>query len=169
MEQQSNIQKSPVLCRSGCGFYGNPSTDGHCSVCFKKVVQTKEPASSPTIVNSGSAEPCNISASANIDSVLSNCVAPITTTECETTSAQSRLSTVQSSSDPSPSGKKTNRCTSCRKRVGLTGFECRCGGLYCAIHRYSDKHSCTFNYRELGAEEIRRANPVILGEKIRKI
>ncbi|KAG8238858.1 hypothetical protein J437_LFUL018464 [Ladona fulva] len=49
------------------------------------------------------------------------------------------------------------------------GFECRCGGLYCAIHRYSDKHECTFDYRQMGAQEIRRNNPVVVGEKIQKI
>ncbi|CAG7722273.1 unnamed protein product [Allacma fusca] len=65
--------------------------------------------------------------------------------------------------------KKTNRCQVCRKKVGLTGFVCRCGGLFCSIHRYSDKHNCTFNYREMGAEEIRKNNPVVLGEKIHKI
>lgn len=84
--------------------------------------------------------------------------------------------------------KKKNRCVTCRKKVGLTGedvwwdfhhpqcadwfvlgFECRCGGLYCAIHRYSDKHECSFDYREHGAAEIRRNNPVVVGEKIQKI
>lgn len=49
------------------------------------------------------------------------------------------------------------------------GFECRCGGLFCGIHRYSDKHNCSFDYRELGAQEIRRNNPVVVGEKIQKI
>ncbi|XP_017847223.1 AN1-type zinc finger protein 6 isoform X2 [Drosophila busckii] len=65
--------------------------------------------------------------------------------------------------------KKKNRCGECRKKVGLTGFQCRCGGLYCAVHRYSDKHNCTFDYREHGAQEIRRNNPVVVGEKIQKI
>uniref|UniRef100_A0A1B0C3F7 AN1-type domain-containing protein n=1 Tax=Glossina palpalis gambiensis TaxID=67801 RepID=A0A1B0C3F7_9MUSC len=65
--------------------------------------------------------------------------------------------------------KKKNRCAECRKKVGLTGFLCRCGGLYCAVHRYSDKHNCTFDYREHGAQEIRRNNPVVVGEKIQKI
>ncbi|URE04546.1 hypothetical protein MUK42_18956 [Musa troglodytarum] len=30
-----------------------------------------------------------------------------------------------------------NRCSSCQKRVGLTGFRCRCGDLFCASHRSS--------------------------------
>lgn len=67
------------------------------------------------------------------------------------------------------SKKKKNRCAVCRKKVGLTGFECRCGGLFCSVHRYSDKHDCKFDYREMGAQEIRRNNPVVVGEKVQKI
>ena len=43
--------------------------------------------------------------------------------------------------------KKKNRCFVCKKKVGLTGFTCRCGGLFCSIHRYSDKHECGFDYK----------------------
>ncbi|XP_050349213.1 AN1-type zinc finger protein 6 isoform X1 [Nymphalis io] len=71
--------------------------------------------------------------------------------------------------DSSKDKKKKNRCAVCRKKVGLTGFECRCGGLFCAVHRYSDKHECSFDYRELGAQEIRRNNPVVVSQKIHKI
>ncbi|CAG0880574.1 unnamed protein product [Cyprideis torosa] len=79
---------------------------------------------------------------------------------------------------PSPGGsvdgndgerKKRNRCGVCKKRVGLTGFGCRCGGLFCAVHRYSDKHECSFDYKTHGAEEIRKNNPVVVGEKIQHI
>merc|ERR1719334_1597847 len=58
--------------------------------------------------------------------------------------------------------KKKNRCLSCKKKVGLTGFTCRCGGLFCSIHRYSDKHECGFDYKALGAEEISKSNPVVV-------
>ncbi|XP_046982551.1 zinc finger A20 and AN1 domain-containing stress-associated protein 9-like [Schistocerca americana] len=72
--------------------------------------------------------------------------------------------------DPEKKAKKNvNRCAVCNRKVGLTGFLCRCGGLFCAVHRYSDKHQCTFDYREMGAEEIRRNNPVVVGEKVKKI
>jgi len=69
-----------------------------------------------------------------------------------------------------PSGKKPkSRCEVCRKKVGLTGFTCRCDGLFCAVHRYSDKHDCSFDYRCHGQQEIRKNNPVIIGEKVNKI
>ncbi|MFS7977330.1 putative transcription regulator A20-like family [Helianthus anomalus] len=39
--------------------------------------------------------------------------------------------------------KVVNRCSGCRKRVGLTGLRCRCGDLFCSEHRYSDRHDCS--------------------------
>ena len=51
----------------------------------------------------------------------------------------------------------------------FSGFTCRCGGLFCSIHRYSDKHECNFDYKELGAQEIRKSNPVVMAEKVKKI
>lgn len=50
-----------------------------------------------------------------------------------------------------------------------SGFPCRCGGIFCSTHRYANEHSCTFDYREHGAEEIRKNNPQVIGEKIQKI
>uniref|UniRef100_A0A0B7ACS7 AN1-type domain-containing protein n=1 Tax=Arion vulgaris TaxID=1028688 RepID=A0A0B7ACS7_9EUPU len=64
---------------------------------------------------------------------------------------------------------KKNRCMECRKKVGLTGFVCHCGKLLCSLHRYSDTHVCTFDFKEKGQEEIRRNNPVVKGEKIQRI
>ncbi|XP_008791733.1 zinc finger AN1 domain-containing stress-associated protein 15-like [Phoenix dactylifera] len=62
-----------------------------------------------------------------------------------------------------------NRCSTCRKRVGLTGFRCRCGDLFCGRHRYSDTHNCSFDYKAAGREEIAKANPVVRAAKIIKI
>jgi hypothetical protein len=41
--------------------------------------------------------------------------------------------------------------------------------MYCGIHRYSDKHECSFDYNALGKAEISAANPVIVAEKVAKI
>lgn len=49
------------------------------------------------------------------------------------------------------------------------GFHCRCGGLFCSMHRYSDKHECSFDYKAEGQAEIRKNNPVIVRDKVQKI
>ncbi|PHT67529.1 hypothetical protein T459_27016 [Capsicum annuum] len=61
------------------------------------------------------------------------------------------------------------KCTSCRKRVALMRFSCKCGDLFCAVHHYSDKHNCPFNYRNAGQNAIAKPNPIIVAEKLNKI
>jgi hypothetical protein len=67
--------------------------------------------------------------------------------------------------------KKRNRCTwpTCNKKLGLTGFDCRCGGQFCPIHRYANEHNCTFDYKEHGQNEIRKNMPVVQAERVRRI
>ena len=47
-----------------------------------------------------------------------------------------------------------SRCVSCKKKVGLLGFHCRCGGTFCEKHRYSDKHDCSFDYKTHGRDQV---------------
>ncbi|KAJ6833756.1 zinc finger AN1 domain-containing stress-associated protein 15-like [Iris pallida] len=75
----------------------------------------------------------------------------------------------RSAEEPRPSVRAGNRCSACRRRVGLTGFRCRCGELFCGRHRYSDIHKCSFDYKAMGREEISKANPVVRAAKIIKI
>ncbi|GAB0100627.1 Zinc finger, AN1-type [Sergentomyia squamirostris] len=196
MERESNPMQP--MCRSGCGFYGNPATDGLCSVCYKDSLRKKQQppvSSTPVPVSNNSGGSSNVGTVTIISQPQSlNFPSTATTSTAQPTvqSLQQHIenkdkitsddTTSNTNAGPSATGnneqddkedkeskKKKNRCAVCRKKVGLTGFECRCGGLYCAIHRYSDKHDCTFDYREHGAQEIRRNNPVVVGEKIQKI
>ncbi|ONK72430.1 uncharacterized protein A4U43_C04F19350 [Asparagus officinalis] len=68
-----------------------------------------------------------------------------------------------------PLSRSVNRCSNCQKKVGLTGFRCRCGRLFCGQHRYSDVHDCSFDYKALAREQISKENPVIRPAKIIKI
>uniref|UniRef100_A0AAR2J5B0 AN1-type domain-containing protein n=1 Tax=Pygocentrus nattereri TaxID=42514 RepID=A0AAR2J5B0_PYGNA len=85
------------------------------------------------------------------------------------TASGSDVSVLSSTTEADKSKPKKNRCFTCRKKVGLTGFDCRCGSLFCGIHRYSDAHNCSFDYKAEAAEKIRKENPVVAGEKIKKI
>ncbi|KAH6767911.1 A20/AN1-like zinc finger family protein [Perilla frutescens var. hirtella] len=68
-----------------------------------------------------------------------------------------------------PAKREVNRCSGCRRRVGLTGLRCRCGELFCSDHRYSDRHDCSYDYKTAGREAIARENPVVKAAKIVKI
>uniref|UniRef100_J3LTL8 AN1-type domain-containing protein n=1 Tax=Oryza brachyantha TaxID=4533 RepID=J3LTL8_ORYBR len=59
-----------------------------------------------------------------------------------------------------------NRCVTCRRKVGLTGFKCRCGGTFCGGHRYADAHRCGFDYKTSGRKKIAKDNPVVVADKL---
>lgn len=65
--------------------------------------------------------------------------------------------------------KAKNRCHTCKVKIGVVGFPCRCGGSFCATHRYANEHNCSFDYKTHGQNEIRENNPQVLGKKIQKI
>lgn len=62
--------------------------------------------------------------------------------------------------------KNTSRCWSCRKKVGLTGFKCRCGYVFCGTHRHAEAHECDFDFRSAGRGQLEKANPKVVADKL---
>lgn len=62
--------------------------------------------------------------------------------------------------------KNKKRCWECKKKVGYTGIECRCGFIYCGTHRYPDSHKCEFDYKEYGRGVLAKNNEKLENEKL---
>ncbi len=67
-----------------------------------------------------------------------------------------------------PKKKKSARCNhpECSTKLKLSDIVCRCGLQFCSEHRYSDKHNCSYDYREFGKKELTKNNPQIICKKV---
>ena len=67
--------------------------------------------------------------------------------------------------------KKRNICSKndCKKKLKLTDIACRCGFKFCSIHRYAEKHECTFDWKKKGRNELTNNNPIVIADKVNKI
>ena len=138
MKPGSDLNGEPVAvdCAGGCGFFGRPETANMCSKCFKDC-QAEKGASVPVPA-----------------------AAPGAPMEPEPEQAAICVPCAGSEGNPDPTSvtpvkkKAKNRCLVCRKKVGLTGIACRCGGMYCGAHRMSSAHQCTFDYKAHSAAQL---------------
>lgn len=158
--------EGPLLCVNNCGFFGSAANMNMCSKCYKDLILKQEQAKFvENIVNgssSGKEQESIVQEAENMQTDLVEVKAIVSSPS--TINAPSSVEVGEPKTKQGPS-----RCNTCKKRVGLTGFKCRCGDTFCGSHRYSDKHECPFDYRTAGRDAIAKANPVVKAEKLDKI
>ncbi|KAK9913126.1 hypothetical protein M0R45_036950 [Rubus argutus] len=161
-EETFKVPDTLTHCVNNCGVTGNPATNNMCQKCFNATTSTATATSTASTTTSSSAvikfsgEKVARSSSIRFDG-------PSETIRKAATSVESTRS------EESSMRRVVNRCSGCRRKVGLTGFRCRCGELFCAEHRYSDRHVCSYDYKAAGREAIARENPVVKAAKIVRV
>ncbi|KAH7667267.1 putative Zn-finger protein [Dioscorea alata] len=105
-----------IPCLKGCGFFGDPEQRNLCSQCYKDEILAPVRASIQDQINQEMAM-------MNLRAQPLPPLPPIKTKIA-----------------------KTKRCESCKRKIGLTGFRCKCGGEFCSAHRlpeYCRKMPCS--------------------------
>ncbi|KAL6880159.1 hypothetical protein ACP4OV_011724 [Aristida adscensionis] len=154
--KQESAPEAPVLCINNCGFFGSSVTNNMCSKCYRDFVKLME-VDAPVVEK-------------KVITAASSSATPLETPKQDDTPATPAAAAVdEKQAAQEPPKPPSNRCLTCRKKVGLTGFQCRCGGTFCSLHRYTDVHQCTFDYKKAAREQIAKQNPVVIAEKINKI
>lgn len=173
-EQKWQEAGGHTLCANNCGFFGSPTTHNFCSKCYKDLCLKEQHLSQAKLAVEASFSHPDSSSSAAVAAAAAASLSvssgpliprPEAAATAVAEAAPADLATVS----PPSEAAKPNRCATCRRRVGLTGFTCRCGTTFCGTHRYPDQHGCTFDFKTLGKEAIAKANPLIKAEKLDKI
>ncbi|XP_058437403.1 AN1-type zinc finger protein 3 isoform X4 [Marmota monax] len=176
----SERSKAPSLPpRCPCGFWGSSKTMNLCSKCFADF-QKKQPDddSAPSTSNSQSDLFSEETTSDNNNTsittpTLSPSQQPLPTELNVNSSSKEEYS--QSENEASPvkrprlldsterseetsrsKQKSRRRCFQCQTKLELVQQElgsCRCGYVFCMLHRLPEQHDCTFDHMGRGREE----------------
>jgi hypothetical protein len=153
------LETTITLCVNNCGVVGNPATNNMCQNCFNATTSGGCVSGGPSKVLKVSSDKSPRSSIDRLDLQA-------------TTSYRSDRSSDEADPPSHTAAIKkrvVNRCSGCKRKVGLTGFKCRCGDLFCSEHRYSDRHVCSYDYKAAAREAIARENPVVKASKIVRV
>ncbi|KAF7138524.1 hypothetical protein RHSIM_Rhsim07G0098300 [Rhododendron simsii] len=140
-------QSEPRLCKNGCGFFGTAATMDLCSKCHRDLRVEEEQAISDK-------------------TAMEKLVGDFMLIKTHAASPPPSSAVGAATGVESVNKAAAKRCSSCNKKVGLLGFQCRCGVTFCGAHRYPEEHNCKFDLKAAGKDAIAKENPVVKADKV---
>ena len=61
------------------------------------------------------------------------------------------------------------RCTSCKRKMGVIEYTCKCDGVFCQKCRHPETHCCQFDFKTHGKISLEKKLEKIVHEKIIRI
>ncbi|WCJ18961.1 Zinc finger A20 and AN1 domain-containing stress-associated protein 5 [Euphorbia peplus] len=165
-ETEFKVPETLTLCVTNCGLTGNPATNSMCQKCFNASNTTTSTASASDVTSSFLTTSPRCTGTLTISPRSSTTSRMLLLRNLSTQTSRKVETTIKSEVSLK---REVNRCSGCKRKVGLTGFRCRCGELFCSEHRYSDRHDCSYDYKTAGREAIARENPVVKAAKIVRV
>lgn len=179
-QQQSPAQ--PSLCASGCGFFANVALGGSlCSKCYRDQETARQKAESAALgvgnaatTAVASSSPLVASPPTAVEPPASDISQPMAIPGSSSAQVPELVAApaVGSAGSTPPAGAAAPcRCNidTCKKKLGLTGFKCRCGLTFCGAHRAPESHACSFDFKALGRERIASENPLVAAQKVTRL
>ncbi|XP_003745347.1 AN1-type zinc finger protein 4 [Galendromus occidentalis] len=167
VERPQSVNQSPTSTTSAPGSAGASSTSGQLNGARGQLLSSQATPSTPLQSQTvdDTAATAAAAAPANKDEVKVE-----HRVEDEVPEPEVTVQEAKETSTATPPKKKHPRCLVCNKKTGLaSSYTCRCGGNFCATHRYAEAHNCGHDYKTEGRQQLERSNPLIQAAKLQKI
>ena len=64
---------------------------------------------------------------------------------------------------------KKQKCSNCKKKMGLMKYECKCSNMFCIKCLQPENHNCSYNFKLEGKKKLKNDMIVVSSNKVIKI